>query len=186
MVRLAVRGFVGSQCNSLFVGSRCDDLRFDDRGFFRFNVHGFDDLAGGATILGFLGSRSLSLSLCLRMWVLSLSLSLFARLRKWFEGKILAENIFRVKGLNFTVNWNSFPENPFSMRNQTPAFTKKHFWKWFEAKTNTALAISIFNYTQSACASSFFAQHSTFFFITSLPPLADRVPPTMPLIGDPY
>ena len=82
---------------------------------------------------------SLSLSLCLRMWVLSLSLSLFARLRKWFEGKILAENIFRVKGLNFTVNWNSFPENPFFIRNQTPTFTEKLFRKWFEAKTNTAL-----------------------------------------------
>ena len=25
------------------------------------------------------------------------------------------------------------------MRNQTPAFTEKHFRKWFEAKTNTAL-----------------------------------------------
>ena len=25
------------------------------------------------------------------------------------------------------------------MRNQTPAFMEKHLWKWFEAKTNTAL-----------------------------------------------
>ena len=77
-MRLAVRGFVGSQCNSLFVGSRCDDLRFDDRGFFRFNVHAFDDLAGGVTILGFLGSRSLSLSLSVfaRVSPFSLSFSL--------------------------------------------------------------------------------------------------------------
>ena len=147
----------------------------------------------GSRVCGFamrLAVRGFAVRRSWVFWVcnlsLSLSLSLFACLRKWFEGKILAENIFRVKGLNFTVNWNSFPENPFSMRNQTPAFTKKHFWKWFEAKTNTALAISIFNYTQSACASSFFAQHSTFLFITSLPPFADRVPPTMPLIGDPY
>ena len=123
-----VYGFVGLRCDSPVRSVRCDSrfvgLRCND--------------------LGFLGSRSLSLSLslslCLHVWVLSLSLSLFARLRKWFEGKILAENIFRVKGLNFTVNWNSFPENPFSMRNQTPAFPEKHFQKWFEVKTNTALA----------------------------------------------
>ena len=107
------------------------------------------DATRGATILGFLGSTISSLTISpmvWRSWVfwvcnlsLSLSLSLFVCLRKWFEGKILAENIFRVKGLNFTVNWNSFPENPFSMRNQTPAFTEKYFQKWFEAKTNTAL-----------------------------------------------
>ena len=107
--------FVGSwvRCSwvvgSLFVGSTISGWR---------SRRWCDDLH-------FLGSRSLalSLSLCLRVWVLSLSLSLFARLWKWFEGKILAENIFRVKGLNFTVNWNSFPENPFSIRNQTPANT---------------------------------------------------------------
>ena len=105
-----------------------------------------DDLASGATISTFLGSRSLSLSLCLRVWVLSLSLSLFASLRKWFEGKILAENIFQVKGLNFTVNWNSFPKNPFSIRNKTPAFMEKLFRKWFEAKTNTALISRFFTF----------------------------------------
>ena len=77
---------------------------------------------------GFAISLSLSLSLFAR--VLSLSLSLFAHLRKWFEGKILAENIFRVKGLNFMVNGNSFPKNLFFRRNQTPTFPEK---------TNTAL-----------------------------------------------
>ena len=123
----------------LFVGSPFVGRGFTVRGFVRLAVRGFDDLVGGATISTFLGSRSLSFSLYLRMWVLSLSLSLFARLRKWFEGKILAENIFRVKGLNFTVNWNSFPENPFSICNQIPAFTEKLFRKWFEAKTNIAL-----------------------------------------------
>ena len=117
------------------------------RGLMWLAVYGFDDL--GLTISPMVRrsplfwAYDLSLSLCLRMWVLSLSLSLslslFARLRKWFEGKILAENIFRVKGLNFTVNWNSFLENPFSIHNQTPAFMKKLFRKWFEAKTNTAL-----------------------------------------------
>ena len=109
--------FVGS-CDSLFVGSTISSVVQRSPLFWAYD---------------------LSLSLCLRMWVLSLSLSLFARLRKWFEGKILAENIFRVKGLNFTVNWNSFLENPFSIHNQTPAFMKKLFRKWFEAKTNTAL-----------------------------------------------
>ena len=38
-------------------------------------------------------SLSLSLSLCARLWVLSLPLSLFVRLRKWFEVKITTENI---------------------------------------------------------------------------------------------
>ena len=112
--------FVGSP----FVGSwvRCSPVC---RSWVRHSP--VDDLVGGATISTF-WVRNLSLSLFAR--VLSLSLSLFARLRKWFEGKILAKNIFRVKGLNFTVNENSFPKNPFSRRNQTPVFPEK---------TNTAL-----------------------------------------------
>ena len=136
-VRLAVRGFAirGSwvPCSwvrrswvvgSPFVGSWvcCSLVR---RSWVRRSP--VDDLAGGATISTF-WVRNLSLSFFAR--VLSLSLSLFVRLRKLFEGKILAENIFRVKDLNFTVNGNSFPKNPFSRRNRTPAFPEK---------TNTAL-----------------------------------------------
>ena len=102
-------GFASSWCDLRFMGSRCD-RRSAARGSWVHGamissswVRGFVvRLAGGATNLGFLGSRSLSLSVC--AWVLFLSLSLFARLQKWFEGKILAENIFQVKGLNFTVN----------------------------------------------------------------------------------
>ena len=86
----------------------------------------------GLTILGFLGSRSLSLYLC--VWVLSLSLSLFARLRKWFEGKILAENIFRVKGLNFTVNWNSFRKIHFPCATKHEERCKTISWNRFTPK----------------------------------------------------
>ena len=73
--RMRTRSVMGSRCDSRFVGSRCNDL-----GFFGFDDLGFDDLAGGATILGFFGfaislSLSLSLSLCLNVWVLSFSLS---------------------------------------------------------------------------------------------------------------
>ena len=70
---------------------------------------------------------------------LSLSLSLFARKSgnclKW---KFWLKPISGSKPLKHTVNWKYFPENLFSMRNQTLAFTEKHFRKWFEAKTNTA------------------------------------------------
>ena len=130
VVRLAVRGFVvwswvrrSYVVGSLFVGSpfvgswvRCSPVR---RSWVRHSP--IDDLVGGATISTF-WVRNLSLSLFAR--VLSLSLSLFARLRKWFEGKILAKNIFRVKGLNFTVNGNSFMKNPFFRRKQTPTNTR--------------------------------------------------------------
>ena len=132
----AVRGLVG--------------LPFVVRGFVQLAVRGFDNLGLTISLVvrrsPLFWVRDLSLSLCLRVWVLSLSLSLFARLRKWFEGKILAENIFQVKGLNFTVNWNSFPENPFSIRNKTPAFMEKIFQKWFEAKTNRALISRFFTF----------------------------------------
>ena len=73
------------------------------------------------------------------LFFLSLSLSLFARKSgnclKW---KFWLKPIFGSKPLKHTVNWKYFPENLFSMRNQTLAFTEKHFRKWFEAKTNTA------------------------------------------------
>ena len=41
------------------------------------------------------GSMALSLSLFAHLWVLSLPLSLFARLQKWFEVKITTKNIWR-------------------------------------------------------------------------------------------
>ena len=53
-----------ARCDSRFVGLRCDDLGFVGR------CDSSVWLAGGATILGFLGSRSLSLSLSLSLELL--------------------------------------------------------------------------------------------------------------------
>ena len=71
--------------------------------------------------------------------LLSLSLSLFAcESENDLKWKFWLKPISGSKPLKHTVNWKYFLENLFSMRNQTPAFTEKHFRKWFEAKTNTA------------------------------------------------
>ena len=69
----------------------------------------------------------------------SLSLSLFAcESGNGLKWKFWLKPISELKPLKHTVNWKYFLENLFSMRNQTLAFTEKHFRKWFEAKTNTA------------------------------------------------
>ena len=83
-------------------------------------------LANGADWLCFSLSRSRSLSLSLSLW-------------NSFEVKIGTEIHFRSQSLFFfLVNGNQFPENSIFRTNQTPAFPKKHFRKWFSPKTNTA------------------------------------------------
>ena len=77
-------------------------------------------------------------------WALSsssLSLSVFARESgNGLNWKFSLQTISGSKPLKHMVNWKYFLENLFSMCNQTPAFTEKYFWKWFETKTNTVLA----------------------------------------------
>ena len=58
------------------------------------------------------------------------SLSLFARLTpKWFEVKFSLQTISGSKPHFTRSTENIFPENLFSMCNQTPVFTEKHFRK---------------------------------------------------------
>ena len=66
------------------------------------------------------------------------SRSLSLSLRNSFEVKIGTEIHFRSQSLFFWVNENQFLENSIFRTNQTPAFPKKHFRKWFSPKTNTA------------------------------------------------
>ena len=80
--------------------------------------------------------RSLSLSVFAHLWVLSLPLSLFARLRKWFEVKITTKNILRPVALFYSQHWKHFLFDLIFNNNQTSTFTEKHFRKWFETKTN--------------------------------------------------
>ena len=75
------------------------------------------------------------------LFFLSLSLSVFARESgNGLNWKFSLQTISGSKPLKYMVNWKYFLENLFSMCNQTPAFMEKYFRKWFEAKTNTALA----------------------------------------------
>ena len=113
------RGFVGSPfVGSPFVGSTISSWR----------SHRW------CNDLNFLGSRSLSLSVC--AWVLSLSLSLFARLRKWFEAKIWAENHFRWFWLILRSNWKYFQFDPIYHSNQKCYFPKNDFRILISVKTN--------------------------------------------------
>ena len=150
-VRLAVRGFaVRSWVHGFAVcGSwvRCSWVRrswvrcswargFAVRGFV---VRGFNDLqltispvVQRSQFSGF--AISLSLSVC--AWVLFLSLSLFARLRKWFEAKIWAENHFRWFWLILRSNWKYFQFDPIYHPNQTCYFPKNDFRILISVKTN--------------------------------------------------
>ena len=83
--------------------------------------------------------RRTGLELGVRLFFLSLSLSL--SVRNSFEVKIGTKTHFRGQSVFFSVNWNWFLENSIFRTNQTPAFSEKHFQKWFSPKTNTPLKV---------------------------------------------
>ena len=67
---------------------------------------------------------------------LSLSLSSIFQGRKLFEVKMETEMIFRCFGSHFRSIGNAFQFDRIWSNNQTPHFSKNHFWNQFEVNSN--------------------------------------------------
>ena len=67
------------------------------------------------------------------------SVSLCARVRKWFKVKIFTSNHFRPRSLILRSNWKYFQFDPIFRTYQTCYFLEKDFWIPFEVKKYRAL-----------------------------------------------